>query len=121
MDAEITVIHVIDSKLQLSARFESTEMSTAMRLVEEECESIAHSLLEEYTGRSRDGGIEITTLLLRGNVANDSSTNAIGTILVVMGTVGQGTLTSLLLGSVAEKVARHAECPVMLVRKRRKK
>lgn len=121
MDAEITVIHVIDSKLQLSAPFESTEMSTAMRLVEEECESIAHSLLEEYTGRSRDGGIEITTLLLRGNVANEIIGVSGDFDLVVMGTVGQGTLTSLLLGSVAEKVARHAECPVMLVRKRRKK
>ena len=36
--------------------------------------------------------------------------------LVVMSTHGSSNLTHIVMGSVAEKVARHAECPVLLVR-----
>lgn len=36
--------------------------------------------------------------------------------LVVMGTHGRTGLSHLVLGSVAEKVVRHAKCPVMTVR-----
>lgn len=36
--------------------------------------------------------------------------------LVVMGTLGRTGLAHLLLGSVAERVIRHAPCPVLVVR-----
>lgn len=36
--------------------------------------------------------------------------------LIVMGTHGRGLVAHALLGSVAEKVVRHAHCPVMTVR-----
>jgi nucleotide-binding universal stress UspA family protein len=36
--------------------------------------------------------------------------------LVVMSTHGSSNITHLVMGSVAEKVARHAGCPVLLVR-----
>ena len=38
--------------------------------------------------------------------------------LVVMGTHGRSGLKHVLLGSVAEKVVRHAPCPVLVVRQR---
>jgi nucleotide-binding universal stress UspA family protein len=38
--------------------------------------------------------------------------------LVVMGTHGRTGLAHALLGSVAEKVVRHARCPVLVVRSR---
>lgn len=38
--------------------------------------------------------------------------------LVVMGTHGRTGLEHVLLGSVAEKVVRHAPCPVLVVRER---
>ena len=36
--------------------------------------------------------------------------------LIVMGTHGRGLIAHALLGSVAEKVVRHAQCPVLTVR-----
>jgi nucleotide-binding universal stress UspA family protein len=36
--------------------------------------------------------------------------------LIVMGTHGRGALAHVLMGSVAEKVVRHARCPVLTVR-----
>jgi len=44
----------------------------------------------------------------------------IGADLIVMGTHGRRGVSRLLLGSVAESVARTAPCPVLLVRKDRK-
>ena len=38
--------------------------------------------------------------------------------MVVMGTQGRSGLAHVLLGSVAERVVRHAGCPVMTVRER---
>lgn len=38
--------------------------------------------------------------------------------LVVMGTHGRSGIKHALLGSVAERVARHANCPVLLVRRK---
>ena len=38
--------------------------------------------------------------------------------LLVMGTHGRTGILRMLLGSVAERVARHADCPVLLVRSR---
>jgi universal stress protein A len=40
----------------------------------------------------------------------------IGADLIVMGTHGTASVAHLLLGTVADKVAHHATCPVLLVR-----
>ena len=44
---------------------------------------------------------------------------AINADLLVMGTHGRTGITHLLIGSVAERVIRHAPCPVFVVRERK--
>ncbi len=41
---------------------------------------------------------------------------ALGADLIVMSTHGTSSITHLLLGDIADKVARHARCPVLLIR-----
>jgi len=50
----------------------------------------------------------------------DETAAEIGADLIIMGTHGRRGVSRLLLGSVAESVARTAPCPVLLVRKGQK-
>ena len=60
----------------------------------------------------------ITTSVLFGTAAASIVEHARenGINLIVMGTHGRGGVAHLLLGSVAERVVRTAECPVLTVR-----
>ena len=82
--------------------------------LDKESESILSGVQDEAQGI----GIEIETMVLEGhpadeilNVAYDEDID-----IIVMGTVGRSGITRLLMGSVAEKVTRHAPCPVLVVR-----
>ena len=44
------------------------------------------------------------------------SARQLAATLVVMGTLGRGTLKRMVLGSVADYVVRHADCPVVTLR-----
>ncbi len=116
LNGEATVIYVIDSSVRLPPPFESVEVSTVVRLVEKETKSMAKSLLKEYVDKGREVGVEISSHLANGNVAKEIIKISSEYDLVILGSVGQGTLSSILMGSVAEKVTRYAECSVMVVR-----
>jgi len=64
------------------------------------------------------GAPAVTTTQLQGVPAQEISdlAKAEKFDLIVMGTHGRTGLQHVLLGSVAERVVRHAECPVLTVR-----
>jgi universal stress protein A len=68
----------------------------------------------------RQGATRISTKLLHGDAAHEivEAAKRDGFDLVVIGTHGRTGLKHVLLGSVAEKVVRHASCPVLVVRAR---
>ncbi|HEU0035604.1 MAG TPA: universal stress protein [Kofleriaceae bacterium] len=80
----------------------------------------ANAGLEQAKGRMRELGItHVSSKLLTGVPWNEivelaASDGAFD--LIVIGTHGRTGLARILLGSVAEKVVRHAPCPVLAVR-----
>lgn len=63
-------------------------------------------------------GVQVRTVCLDGNAGEAITTFVAesGAWLVVMETAGKGAAKRMMLGSVADHVARSADCPVLLVR-----
>ncbi len=77
--------------------------------------------VDRAAGLAREAGVSVETGVLE--VEGTRFSNAIlsdagtwGAELIVVGTHGRGALIHLLLGSVAERIVRHAHVPVLLVR-----
>ena len=75
-----------------------------------------HSYLDEIVTLGEEMGISVTKKLVEGHPAEEIITEAKEDDLIVIGSKGRTGLDRLLLGSVAENVARHASCPVMIVK-----
>lgn len=66
---------------------------------------------------SKKEGIPCEKVILKGNPSEEllRYSKELGVDILVMGSIGRTGITRFLLGSVAEKVVRHAEVPVMMV------
>lgn len=67
--------------------------------------------------RSTRAGVPCETKIIEGSAAVEISRRAreIGADLIVVGTHGRTGLAHVVLGSVAERIVRHATCPVLTV------
>jgi nucleotide-binding universal stress UspA family protein len=65
------------------------------------------------------GGVEIDRRVFEGAAAAVLIEESRGADLLVVGSRGHGGFAQLLLGSVSQQCAQHAECPVVIVRARR--
>lgn len=75
-----------------------------------------HDYLDEIVTLGEQMGISVSKKLVEGHPAEEIIKEAHEDDLIVMGSKGRTGLDRLLLGSVAENVARHASCPVMIVK-----
>jgi nucleotide-binding universal stress UspA family protein len=73
--------------------------------------------LEEIGDKARDAGVAYERTIAEGDPAEEllKLCRDKGFDLIVLGTIGKSGLTKFLLGSVAEKVVRHAHIPVLVV------
>lgn len=114
MDAEVTALYVVDQTSFINFPMDSTIVSVYSLLEKEGKEAV------EYV-RAEGGkmGVKVTPKVDEGSPARKIVDMSKFHDLIVMGTLGRTGISKILLGSVAERVVRFAECPVLVVRSQR--
>ena len=115
--AEVILCHVVDvvpPPNPLYAHYEPTDTFRPERAIEE----ARQALLKRVPTSGALAKVPYRTAVVEGTaadeilrVANDEHAD-----LVVIATHGRGMLKHVLMGSTAERVVRHATCPVLVVR-----
>lgn len=108
--ATLELVYVVNSSAVANLPMESSWEGVA-EMLREEGENALEAAAEL-------AGVEVERTMLEGNPAREIVEYAkrSGADLVCMGTHGRGGLNRLLLGSVAERVVRASEVPVLTVR-----
>ena len=76
----------------------------------------AEAVSEHALRVARDAGAtDVKSVVARGSAAEHLITASKAALMVVVGTRGHGGFVGLLRGSVAQQVATHASCPVVVV------
>lgn len=78
--------------------------------------AVGELILERAAKRAREGGAgQVDTRIVEGDYAEAilGTADEIGADMIVMGRRGLGTLKSLVVGSVSQKISAHAECTVV--------
>jgi nucleotide-binding universal stress UspA family protein len=109
--APIEMVHAITSRSVGTA-----DVSLQILLPsEDDCAGLERSMLEaaRRNGAQARANVRIASSDV-GDIVLDAAREA-GTELIVMGTHGRTGIKRLFLGSVAEHVLRHSDCPVVAV------
>jgi nucleotide-binding universal stress UspA family protein len=122
-DSQVRIISVMELPAPLTSEPWSAstdffkEVDTALRTQAEKTLSSATAKLREGKGSNR---LDITTEVLMGSPKRVVVEEAEkwGADLIVVGSHGYRSWERMLLGSVSQTVALHAECSVEIVRKR---
>lgn len=121
-DAEVVLVHVHDPA-PLAPVATRTVDGTKQFDIENDIEKAIYRALDELE-QNKLQGVRKThkTLLLGSNAADAICSHAEKekVDLIALATHGRTGLGHLLIGSVAEKVVRHAPCPVLTLRSRLK-
>ena len=80
--------------------------------------NIVEPLIEEYREIASGRDKEINTIIVGGNPTEEIIKESRKFDLIILGTLGRSGLRHLLIGGVAEKVVRHAYCPVLIIREK---
>jgi nucleotide-binding universal stress UspA family protein len=88
----------------------------------EEFENTGHETTSYIEKIGKAAGVEVESRVLKGNPAQKivsfAEDNDID--MIVVGSLGKTGYERVVLGSVSEKVVRHAKIPVMVVREKHK-
>ncbi len=122
-DAEITLIHVVEPPTimmpvgGMETSMPMAEIELTNRLVEE-IESKAKSFLNENKKILESKGLDVKILIEKGNISNTILTIAEENNydLIIVGSRGHGDIKRFFLGSVSDKISKHAHCPVLILR-----
>lgn len=121
-DAEVIVLHVVDSVVKIINSISSTNAAFGAQSVYKDVakreKEAARNSLKRVKQRILDGGVSSVHALIQEGDARDEIV-AIAKEqqcdMIVMSTHGRSGIRRALLGSVAEDVVRHSPCPVLLI------
>lgn len=108
---KVTALYVLDQTI-----LTNMPMDTAVMNVYNTLEKEGKEAVDYVRDLGASEGIEVEVSVKEGTpvkVILDESPNY---DLIVMGTLGRTGMSKLLMGSVAERVVRASQCPVMVVR-----
>lgn len=125
--AEITLVHVVDIPKPASGFLGSSSIDTGATLSSgDQMEQIftlkliekSEQRLNELVNDPRYSGVKLDARLLKGTPYQEIGEviTQVKADLIIMGTSGVSNWAESLIGSTAEKVVRHAGCPVMTLR-----
>jgi nucleotide-binding universal stress UspA family protein len=111
LDAEVTALYVVDQTSFINFPMDSTIVSVYTLLEKEGKDAV-----DFVKAEGAKLGINVNIKIEEGSPPRKIMEISKQFDLIVMGTLGRTGVSKLLLGSVAEKVVRFAECPVLVVR-----
>ncbi len=120
--AKVTALHVIEHPHYLGEMLAMGEMipMEPPELKESNMFKGLERLAREAVGYVEEEGaklgVTVTTKVVEGHPADQIVKIAKDYDLIVLSALGKSCVTDLLMGGVADKVARHAKCPILLVR-----
>lgn len=122
--AKVTALHVIEHPHYLGEMLavgdmlplEPPEMKESDMY--KSLEKIAREAVDYVKEEGKKMGVDVKTIVLEGHPADQILKLSEEYNLIVMSALGRSCMTDLLLGGVADKVARHAKCPILLVREK---
>jgi nucleotide-binding universal stress UspA family protein len=112
-------LHLVRVADLATVHWGATEASDSYAALSQEMEreqSAASSYLEVMAAPLRDEGLDVTTEVRSGTAARELLKLSTPDNLIVVASHGRHGLERLLLGSVAEEVARKAAGPVLITR-----
>jgi nucleotide-binding universal stress UspA family protein len=117
LDVPLHLVRVVDTyrTQSLPATGMALDYSMLSELAEEEIED-AKTYLEAQVRTLGGQGLKVTGDVLHGPIARQIVAAADKDDVIVMSSHGRTGIKRWFLGSVAEEVMRHAECPVLLHR-----
>ena len=113
--SELVLLHVMTPVVLPAAGLEPIPPSVSVN--EQELEAEAKTFLRNWVDRLRSQRLKVRSILRRGNAADEiiRAAEEENSDLLVIAPRGKSGLTRILLGSVAEKVVRHAPCRVLTI------
>lgn len=114
-EASITVVHVVDAHYfsvpESYLLYSSTQLPRWLAELEKQLEPIRHELLASNVMSVKTQVVHGAPYAEIARLAREDKYD-----LIVMGTHGRAGMAHALLGSVAERVVRTADCPVLTIR-----
>ena len=111
MGARATILFVVDTSSFID--IPPDELVTNITSI---MESQGNEYINEIIEEADELGVDTEKKIVTGHPAEEIIKESENHDMIVIGTHGRSGLSRILLGSTAEKVVRHSQCPVMLIK-----